>query len=267
MARAHPRRRAPQARPTFVWAWTRRSGRCSRRAGSASRRPSSPRQRTDRRLPRLGGRDRADRAQRRARTPIRSDTSSSRRTHAACVGTGRGRRGDHRRHGHGGLGRSRWAAPSRRRVGLPRSDEGSGAWLGCELARRMFWAYDGRVPWTGLLTAAFERFGCDPHAIVRWMGSAKPRDFAELAPSSCTRGPRRPRRVRADAVRGRHVDGLAERTPRDRRNGSRWPADCRRASSPGSARRRSVGWFQRRRCTRRCPVARSSGSRVRTLRP
>jgi glucosamine kinase len=33
-----------------------------------------------------------------------------------------------------------------------------------------------------LLRAAFARFDCDPHAIVRWMNTARPRDFASLAP-------------------------------------------------------------------------------------
>ena len=134
--------------------------------------------------------------------------------HAACVGAHRGEDG-------GviivGTGTVAWAvhAGQHHRVGgwgFPLSDEGSGAWLGFELARRMFWAYDGRVPWTGLLTAAFERFGCDPHAIVRWMGSTKPRDFAELAPLVVHHA------LRGDPVgcelmqsAARHVDALAER--------------------------------------------------------
>ncbi len=62
------------------------------------------------------------------------------------------------------------------------SDEGSGAWIGCEVARRVLWAYDGRIAWTGLLKKVIERFDGDPHAIVRWMGAARPRDFASLAP-------------------------------------------------------------------------------------
>lgn len=134
--------------------------------------------------------------------------------HAACVGAHRG--------GDGGIivvgtGTVAWAvhAGAHHRVGgwgFPISDEGSGAWLGCELARRVFWAHDGRAPWTSLLTAAFERFGSDPHAIVRWMSSANPRDFAELAPIVVQHA------VLNDPVgcelmqsAGRHVDGLAER--------------------------------------------------------
>ena len=35
--------------------------------------------------------------------------------------------------------------------GMPISDEGSGAWLGCEAVRRLLWALDGRIGWTGLL--------------------------------------------------------------------------------------------------------------------
>jgi hypothetical protein len=43
--------------------------------------------------------------------------------------------------------------------------------------RRVLWAHDGRISWTSLLNHVSERFESDPHAIVRWMGSAKPRDF------------------------------------------------------------------------------------------
>ena len=66
--------------------------------------------------------------------------------------------------------------------GLPISDEGSGAWLGCEALRRTLWAYDGRVVWTPLLRALFADFAGDPHAIVTWTAAAAPRDFGGLAP-------------------------------------------------------------------------------------
>ena len=66
--------------------------------------------------------------------------------------------------------------------GFPLSDEGSGAWLGAELLRRMLWAVDGQIPWSGVLQAAFRRFDGDPHQVVRWMGSARPRDYASFAP-------------------------------------------------------------------------------------
>ena len=36
--------------------------------------------------------------------------------------------------------------------------------------------------WSGLLKKVLERFDGDPHVIVRWMGAARPRDFAALAP-------------------------------------------------------------------------------------
>jgi glucosamine kinase len=134
--------------------------------------------------------------------------------HAACIGAHRGEDG-------GviivGTGTVAWAVHAGRhhRVGgwgFPLSDEGSGAWLGFELARRVFRACDGRVPWTGLLTAAFERFGGDPHAIVRWMGSARPRDFAELAPlvvHHASQGD--PVGCELMQSAARHVDLLAER--------------------------------------------------------
>ena len=104
--------------------------------------------------------------------------------HAACVGAHGGKDGGIIIVGTGSVG---WGVVRGRehRVGgwgFPVSDEGSGAWLGCEVARRVLWAHDGRCAWTGLLKKVFERFDGDPHAIVRWMGAARPRDFAALAP-------------------------------------------------------------------------------------
>lgn len=105
-------------------------------------------------------------------------------SHAALIGAHRGRDGGIVIVGTGSVGEA-LVRGRHCRVGgwgFPVSDEGSGAWLGCELMRRVLWAYDGRTPWTGLLRGAFEQFASDPYAIVRWMGSAKPRDFAALAP-------------------------------------------------------------------------------------
>lgn len=104
--------------------------------------------------------------------------------HAACVGAHRGRDGGVIIVGTGSIG---WAIAGGRQYriggwGFPVSDEGSGAWLGCEAVRRTLWAHDGRAAWTPLLRAISGDFGSDPHAVVRWMGSAKPRDFATLAP-------------------------------------------------------------------------------------
>lgn len=113
-----------------------------------------------------------------ARTMITSDA------HAACVGA----------HGHNdggivaiGTGSIGWAQIGGRqhRVGgwgLPVSDEGSGAWVGCEVLRRVLWAHDGRVAWTGLLKAVFAQFDSDPHSIVRWTTNTRPHDYGALAP-------------------------------------------------------------------------------------
>lgn len=103
---------------------------------------------------------------------------------AACVGAHGGEDGGIVIVGTGSIG---WANVRGRcyRVGgwgFPLSDEGSGAWIGSEILRRVFWARDGRIGWTSVLDAVFERFGGDPHEIVRWMGTARPRDFASLAP-------------------------------------------------------------------------------------
>jgi glucosamine kinase len=112
------------------------------------------------------------------RTLITSDA------HAACVGAHRGGDGGVIVAGTGSIG---WAELDGRhhRVGgwgFPVSDEGSGAWLGRELLRRVLWARDGRVEWTPLLRAAFAKFEDDPHAIVRWSSGALPHEFGSLAP-------------------------------------------------------------------------------------
>jgi glucosamine kinase len=104
--------------------------------------------------------------------------------HAACIGAHGGADGGVIIAGTGSIG---WAVYGGRsyRVGgwgFPVSDEGSGAWIGCEAVRRTLWAHDGRAAWTPLLRRVAAVLGGDPHAIVRWMGDARPRDFARLAP-------------------------------------------------------------------------------------
>jgi glucosamine kinase len=105
--------------------------------------------------------------------------------HAACVGAHAGRDGGIVIVGTGSIGWANIAGQSHRvgGWGFPVSDEGSGAWLGSEVVRRVLWASDGLTPWTDLLRAIFEQFGSDPHAIVRWTSAAHPRDYASLAPS------------------------------------------------------------------------------------
>src|SRR5262245_33371519 len=133
---------------------------------------------------------------------------------AACVGAHGGRDGGIVVIGTGTIG---WAELKGRQYrvggwGWPISDEGSGAWLGCEAVRRVLWAHDGRIPWTPLLRSLFARFRSDPHAIVRWMTGALPRDFATLAPEIVEHA------SADDAVAlelfrlaGEHVDALAQR--------------------------------------------------------
>jgi glucosamine kinase len=104
--------------------------------------------------------------------------------HAACVGAHAGRDGGVVIAGTGSVG---WAILRGRQYrvggwGISLSDEGSGAWLGREAMRRVLWAHDGRIAWSGLLTRLFEEFRADPHAIVRWAAAAKPADFGRLAP-------------------------------------------------------------------------------------
>jgi len=103
---------------------------------------------------------------------------------AACVGAHGGGNGGIIVIGTGSIG---WAQMNGRpyRVGgwgWPISDEGSGAWVGCEALRRVLWAHDGRIPWTPLLRSLFRKFQSNPHGIVRWMTGALPKDFATFAP-------------------------------------------------------------------------------------
>jgi len=103
---------------------------------------------------------------------------------AACVGAHRGGDGGVVIVGTGTIG---WGELKGRQIrvggwGLPVSDEGSGAWIGCEALRHVLWAHDGRVPWTGLLDELFNHFRREPHAIVRWTTRASPRDYGSFAP-------------------------------------------------------------------------------------
>ncbi len=133
---------------------------------------------------------------------------------AACVGAHRGRDGGVIVVGTGTIG---WVELGGRRIrvggwGLPVSDEGSGAWLGCEALRRVLWAWDGRIAWTGLLSALFERFENNPHAIVRWTFKATPRDFGALAPLVVEHARRAdPAGVELMRLGATHLDALAER--------------------------------------------------------
>ena len=105
--------------------------------------------------------------------------------HAACIGAHCGHDGGIVIAGTGSIG---WAIVAGRQYrvggwGLPLSDEGSGAWLGAEAMRRVLRAYDGRIAWTELLRCLFDQFAADPHCIVRWAATARPGDFATLAPT------------------------------------------------------------------------------------
>lgn len=133
---------------------------------------------------------------------------------AACVGAHAGRDGGIIIVGTGSVG---WAIAGEREYrvggwGLPISDEGSGAWLGCEALRRVLWAYDGRIPWTDLLRTAFEGFERDPHAIVRWLSTARPRDLAGIAPTIVEYAAKGDV-VAGDLMRlaGGHIDAIAAR--------------------------------------------------------
>jgi glucosamine kinase len=134
--------------------------------------------------------------------------------HAACVGAHHGKPGGVIVVGTGTIG---WAELGGRtcRVGgwgLPVSDEGSGAWIGLEALRRVLWAHDGRIPWTNLLRAIFDRFERNPHAIVRFSSGASPGDFGAFAPLVVEHAKGNdPIGVELMRAAGGHVDQLAER--------------------------------------------------------
>jgi glucosamine kinase len=131
---------------------------------------------------------------------------------AACVGAHDGRDGGVIVIGTGTIG---WAELDGRqhRVGgwgWPISDEGSGAWLGCEALRRTLWAHDGRIAWTPLLRTLLARFRSDPQAIVWWMTGAVPADFATFAPVIVEHAARNdPAAVELLRFAGDHIDRLA----------------------------------------------------------
>jgi glucosamine kinase len=133
---------------------------------------------------------------------------------AACVGAHGGRDGGIMVVGTGSIG---WAAVAGRHIriggwGLAVSDEGSGAWLGREALRRVLWAHDGRIAWTGLLNELFLKFQSDPHAIGHWAFAAKPRELAAIAPVIVGRsGEGDPAAVDLMSMAAGHIDALAAR--------------------------------------------------------
>lgn len=104
--------------------------------------------------------------------------------HAACVGAHGGRDGGVVVVGTGTIGWAQLKGEQYRVGGWGPivSDEGSGAWIGRELMRRVLWAYDDRIEATPLLDRAFGQFQSDPHAIVHWASNALPHEFGALAP-------------------------------------------------------------------------------------
>jgi glucosamine kinase len=134
--------------------------------------------------------------------------------HAACVGAHGGADGGVVIVGTGSIG---WAEMGERQVrvggwGFPISDEGSGAWLGCEALRRVLWAHDGRVAWTPALAEIFNDFHNDPHAIVRFMSAARPRDFARFAPLIVAHAARQdPAAIKLMRKAARHIEALLVR--------------------------------------------------------
>lgn len=134
--------------------------------------------------------------------------------HAACLGAHGGREGGIIIAGTGTIGWSIVHGKIRRTGGwgLPISDEGSGAWLGGELLRRVLWAHDGRVPWTPLLRSVFADFRDVPHAIAAWAAGAQPGELGAYAPRIVAHAAERDAAaVELMLLAARHIDALAAR--------------------------------------------------------
>lgn len=92
------------------------------------------------------------------------------------------------------------------------SDEGSGLAIGREAIRRALWAYDGRAPMTALAQTLLEGFGHNPEAIIDWARSARPADFARLAPLVFDHAGRRdPLAIELVETAARDITRIAER--------------------------------------------------------
>jgi glucosamine kinase len=134
--------------------------------------------------------------------------------HAACIGAHGGRDGGIIIAGTGTIG---WAMVQGKihRIGgwgLPISDEGSGAWLGTELLRRVLWARDGRVQWTPLLRDVFADFREDPHEILGWAAHAQPSDLGSYAPRIVAHAVGRDNAaIELMSLAAGHIDAIAAR--------------------------------------------------------
>lgn len=103
--------------------------------------------------------------------------------HVACLGAFSGGDGGILISGTGSAGYS-WVNKTPHTVGgwgFEICDDGSAAALGREAIRAALQAHDGLAPTTDFTTAVIDHFG-RPADIVRWVTTAKPRDFGVLAP-------------------------------------------------------------------------------------
>lgn len=66
--------------------------------------------------------------------------------------------------------------------GFQVSDQASGAWLGRAALEQVLLCHDGIATFTPLIRAIFAKFDNDPNSIVAFCATAKPGDYATLAP-------------------------------------------------------------------------------------
>lgn len=95
--------------------------------------------------------------------------------------------------------------------GFPISDEASGAALGLSAVRHALRALDGRTQSTPLSDAVTGQFGDSTIAVIEWMETASPGDFASFAPlviAHAERGDYIARSIVIEAVR--HIEQFIE---------------------------------------------------------
>jgi glucosamine kinase len=66
--------------------------------------------------------------------------------------------------------------------GFPHSDEGSGAWLGCEAVRLSLQSMDGRVAKSHFSSAILQHISSQGSSLIEWVNAAGASEFASLVP-------------------------------------------------------------------------------------
>ncbi|MGB0440245.1 MAG: BadF/BadG/BcrA/BcrD ATPase family protein, partial [Paracoccaceae bacterium] len=87
--------------------------------------------------------------------------------------------------------------------GLTLGDEASGAWLGRQALRMALWAHDGLDPMTEMAQTILDEMG-GAEGVVDFARSARPEEFARIAPSICALAEAHDTGAQALMTRGAH---------------------------------------------------------------